>query len=105
MLDSLFAQQGYWVEGQRALRGNPRGQQPYEQHYQNNAGQHQRIAGICPIHNGRKHPACQDSEDQSGERTPCQQFKSPSQGCLQHFRAPGAKGYTNPQFLQPPVDR
>src|SRR5580692_5092616 len=65
----LFAQECQGIHRQRALRGNPGGREPQQQHRQDNASQYERIAGSCLIHDGRQHSRGQESEEQSGRRT------------------------------------
>jgi hypothetical protein len=62
---SFLAQQCHRIDRQRALRWNPRSQQPEQRHGQDNASQYQRVARSRLIYDEGEHTARQDSEEQA----------------------------------------
>jgi len=61
----VLAQQDERIDPQRALRRNPSCQHSQQRHGQNYAGQYERIARRCLIHNGSEHSAGKNSQEQS----------------------------------------
>src|ERR1700733_6225337 len=94
---SLLAQQNQRIDGESALRRNPRGHQPQQRHRQDGPAQKKRVARRRLIHNERQHLRCKKTQNQSSHGPRGQQLNArPSAVCKTSFRcAPKATRIPN----------
>src|ERR1700677_636655 len=98
---SFLPQQLRWVYRQSAARGDPGGDNAYQHHGYDGAGQDQRVARRGLVDKMREQTAGNHSQKQAENRTAEQQQQRTQERGAHQLRATRAQRYTYAKLLQP----